>query len=349
MQAFFMNATFLSSTTGLVAGGHPSPDLAPGNGGAASAFQALLANATGTGQSPSNVLTPNNGEAGQPASGPEVMLPLDKALRPAIARELAQMNPELQNIAQELGLAFGQLRSQLSQLLDALPEGTVDPTAMQQPAAWSPLETVALAAGADGEAGTLSSGTAKLPVQVEGADLLDGMAKPSPVMADIAQSNTQPATLIDGAESATDPLITALEPMRDRLAALGIDIDALQSVEPKANLSGKGKVQIQDIIAAPDNAQPPVDLATPVASPPLERIINRLESLKDHLAQKELPAEAFSGLEQAVSRLRELSGQDIPAQVLVAAAATPPATTQAAATQAAPFRPATGEIGRAHV
>ncbi|WP_412546493.1 flagellar hook-length control protein FliK [Maricaulis sp. MIT060901] len=302
-----MNATFLSSGTASAAGAVATPGNNQAGGQDNGVFQALLAGQAeppGAGGFGTPVATNNIGR---------IDLPVDTAggtlLKPAVADTLSDLPPQTRSIAQDLGTVFAQLRTQISEIRNAL--ASASDTAGQP--------SVAAQASGTGIATTTISD-------------------------DVAPLNIQPAasqadTVLNDQPIHNDPLIAMLEPMRDQLAALGIDIDTLGSTGPAAATPAIGKplapvqepiatsaalkstVQVQDTpIPATSTAATETGLAKtlrpeparPEATQPqraslIDRMSERLEDLKHKLGGLQLPTAVMHGLENTISQLNTLS------------------------------------------
>lgn len=343
-----MNATILSSGTASAAGGVAAPASGAEGGQANGAFQALLA---GQGQSQS---TGNpGGSAAAPTVTPQPSTPVDgtpglsvatdpaasptdpKAFKPAVSRELAQLNPELRSVASELDTAFGQLRALFSQLRNALAAATDTADASTQT---TPGQAAFMQPAATSDNATPATATA--------------VASGTPL------TETEPGE--------QDLLINMLEPLRDQLAALGIDIDTLRlepgasNIDPATTLAIKTPVQDQILAPAIGKIEIPVQDAIPPAptapggtgdtvaaalSKPrapephrpeavaehdgsiLHRIAARLDQLQQQLAGAGLPDNILQALDANISTLTVLAERPLPAQLVSPFAQSAPAGT----------------------
>jgi len=362
-----MNATFLSSGNALAAGAVATPDTAPASGQPADVFQALLAGqdpqqttantATGNGAPAENTLArivlPN--ATGEQTTGEQ------KLLQPSVSRELAQLNPELRNAAEDVATVFGQLRSLIAQIRDALPTPPGTPTGTVE----ANLNTTnpALAADQAMPGGPVLSQTttqtvagataASLPPTSDRLDVQSLLAAAAGDNAPGAVSSTPSSVTAPSLE--TDPLLDMLEPLRQQLAALGIDIDTLAQqtgatdtltppglvakapVQDQINTLATGKAvkPVQDVLTAvptrgDDIAETPVDMLSkarptephrPDALPTqgetlMQRIAARIDGLKQQLAEAGLPDTVIQALESTINTVNSLAERPLPASIV---------------------------------
>ena len=360
MQAFFMNATFLSSGTASVADAVATPGNVPAGNQDNGVFQALLASQTAQSMSGSVAPQPVSNNFQKNFIG-RVDLPVDlgTAPEPGLSNALAGLQPPTQNIAEQLGTVFTQLRNQLSEIRNGLPAAsgqTPQPTINVQSTANAGINTA----------------------QVPQPGVLTTAGAGAAATLTVQPAGTQTDTRLLDQSMQTDPLIAMLEPMREQLAALGIDIDTLGTRIPDAatqtrlksatpvqdtliTAAPKAAVQVQDTLipATPPTASPEQapDLTKTLSPEParpeaaltprtslIERIADSLEGLKENLGELQLPPTLMQGLENTISQLNavsQLAGMgsvQLPDQVITSLAiqGTPLAPPLMAPTQSAP-------------
>lgn len=363
-----MNATFLSSGNALAAGAVATPDTAQASGQPAGVFQALLA-----GQNPQQTTANTASGNGAPAENTlaRIVLPSapgeqttgeQKLLQPSVSRELAQLNPELRNAAEDVATVFGQLRSLIAQIRDALPTPPGTPTG----SVVANLTTTnpALAADQAMPGGSVLPQTttqtvagataAPLPPTSDRLDVQSLLAAAAGNNAGGAVSSTPPT--VTAPSPAADPLIEMLEPLRQQLAALGIDIDTLAQqagatntfsppglvakapVQDQINTLATGKAvkPVQDVLTAvptgsEDIAEASVDMLSkarppephrPAALPTqgetvLQHIAARFDGLKQQLAETGLPDTIIQALESTINTVNSLAQRPLPASIVM--------------------------------
>lgn len=352
MQAFFMNATFLSSAAASAANTVATPNNGQVNGQNAGVFQALLAGQTPQ-QTTGNTTTGHQAPAENTLA--RIVLPNaggdQKLLQPSVSRELAQLNPALSGAVEDLDTVFGQLRSLISQLRDALPAApgataetvggstVLNPTNSAREATLDGAPVTATSERLDVQ-GMLAAAAGKTPSEAM-------PSTPSPVTAPSPES---------------DPLRDMLEPLRQQLAALGIDIDTLAEqasatgtntetglvakapVQDQINTFATGKITapVQDVLATTptdpeDIAATPVNVLgktwlsephRPDASPTqhdtlMHRIAAGLDGLKQQLAEAGLPDTVIQGLESTINTVTVLAERPLPAAMVIELAQSP--------------------------
>lgn len=194
---------------------------------------------------------------------------------------------------------------------------------------------------------TNSIGRADLPVDTAGQPVPSSQTAAAGVPAPTVSGDTTALNLLSASSQTdtaasdqpinNDPLMAMLEPMRDQLAALGIDIDTLGTAKPAM---GKPVAPVQDAIAAPAALKATVQVqdtqipTAPTASPGatetglaktlapeparpeaalpqraslIGRITERLEDLKNELGGLQMSAPIIQGLEHTISQLNTLS------------------------------------------
>lgn len=358
-----MNATFLSSGNALAAGAVATPDTDQASGQPAGVFQALLA-----GQNPQQNTANTASGNGAPAENTlaRIVLPNapgeQKLLQPSVSRELAQLNPELRNAAEDVATVFGQLRSLIAQIRDALPTTQGTPTGSVE----ANLNTTnpALAADQAMPGGSVLPKTttqtlagpdvAPLPPTSDRLDVQSLLATSAGDNAPGAVSSTPSSVTAPSLE--TDPLLDMLEPLRQQLAALGIDIDTLAQqagatdtltppglvakvpVQDQLNTLATGKAvkPVQDVLtAAPtggeDIAETPVDVLSKARPPEphrpdalptqgetlMQRIAARLDGLKQQLAEAGLPDINIQALVSTINTVSSLAQRPLPASIVM--------------------------------
>lgn len=357
-----MNATFLSSGNALAAGAVATPDTAQAGGQPAGVFQALLA-----GQNPQQTTANTASGNSAPAENTlaRIVLPHatgeQKLLQPSVSRELAQLNPELRNAAEDVATVFGQLRSLIAQIRDTLPTppgtppGTVEANlTTTNPALAADQAIPGGSALSQTTTQTLAGATvAPLPPTSDRLDVQNLLAAAAGDNAPGAVSSKPSSVTAPSLE--TDPLMDMLEPLRQQLAALGIDIDTLAQqagatdtltppglvakvpVQDQINTLATGKAvkPVQDVLTAvptsgDDIAETPVD-ALSKARPPephrpdalptqgetlMQRIAARLDGLKQQLAEAGLPDTVIQALESTVNTVNSLAERPLPASIV---------------------------------
>lgn len=336
MQAFFMNATFLSSGTASVADAVATPGNVPAGNQDNGVFQALLASQTAQPIAGSVAPQPVSNNFQKNFIG-RVDLPVDLGTvrEPGLSNAQAGLQSPAQNIAEQLGTVFTQLRNQLSEIRNVLP-------------------------AASGQTPQPAINTAQVPQP--GGLTVPGAGATLTTQAAGMQADTR---LLDQSMQ-TDPLIAMLEPMREQLAALGIDIDTLGTRIPDAATQTrlKSATPVQDTLipATPPTASPEQapDLTKTLSPEParpeaaltprtslIERIADSLEGLKENLGDIQLPPTLMQGLENTISQLNAVShlagmgSVQLPDQVITSLAkqGTPLAPPSMAPTQSAPPNP----------